>query len=125
AASADSRTLARELLRKEWLTAYQANQLLSGRGANLVLGQYILLERLGSGGMGQVFKARQQRMERVVGLKVILKEYVKEPQALSRFHREIQAMAQLSHPNIVRAFTANEVDGTCFYTMEFVEGTNL
>src|SRR5215472_3950098 len=87
----DSRALARELLQRGWVTPYQVNQLLQGRGAELVLGPYLLLERLGEGGMGQVFKARHQLMNRAVALKVIRKERLAHPDAVHRFHREIRA----------------------------------
>jgi serine/threonine-protein kinase len=121
----DPRALAGQLLRQGWLTAYQANQLLTGRADNLVLGQYVLLERLGAGGMGEVYKARHQRLDRIVALKVIRKDKVKDPVVLRRFRREIQAVAQLSHPNIVLAFDADEIDGTLFLSMEYVAGLDL
>src|SRR5262245_60506694 len=70
----DPKALARELIQRGWLTPYQANQLLNGRGQELVLGSYILLERLGEGGMGQVFKARHRSMGRVAAVKLIRKE---------------------------------------------------
>src|SRR5688500_12329162 len=70
----DPQGLAGELVRRGWLTPFQAELLLVGRGHELVLGQYTLLERLGEGGMGQVFKARHRLMDRVVALKVIRKE---------------------------------------------------
>src|SRR5262245_27686663 len=82
----DPRALARELLQRGWLTPYQANLFLQGRGGELVLGPYLLLERLGEGGMGQVFKARHQLMDRVVALKVIRKERLANPDAVQRFH---------------------------------------
>src|SRR5262249_23459458 len=69
----DPRALARELINRNWLSPYQVNQLFQGKGADLVLGSYVLMERLGEGGMGQVFKARHQKMDRVVALKVIRK----------------------------------------------------
>src|SRR5439155_24525615 len=69
----EPRALARQLLDRDWLTAYQMNQLFLGRGQDLVLGPYLLLERLGEGGVGQVFKARHLRMDRVVALKIIRK----------------------------------------------------
>src|ERR1700724_1906254 len=70
----DPTSLARELMQRGWLTPYQANQLLQGKGQELVLGSYILLERLGEGGMGQVFKARHRTLGRIAALKLIRKE---------------------------------------------------
>src|SRR5262245_51522660 len=70
----DARLLARELMNRGWLTAYQANQLLQGRGQSLQMGPYLLLERVGEGGMGTVFKARHDRMGRIVAIKVMRKE---------------------------------------------------
>src|SRR5262249_14294521 len=71
AQSPDMRALARELVKRGWLSPYQVNQVVRGRGKDLVLGVYHLLEPLGEGGMGQVFKARHTRMKRVVALKII------------------------------------------------------
>ncbi|MBY0521857.1 MAG: protein kinase [Gemmataceae bacterium] len=121
----DSRALAKVLMEREWLTAYQINQLLGGNGAKLVLGPYVLLERLGEGGMGQVFKARHRVMDRIVALKIIRKDYLNNSQAIARFQREIKAAAQLAHPNIVAAHDAGQVDDTWLFAMEYVEGTDL
>ncbi len=121
---ADARALAGELIRRSWLTPYQANQLLQGRGRELVLGSYVLLERLGEGGMGQVFKARNWKLGRVVALKVIRKDRLANPDAVRRFRREVQAAAALSHPNIVHAYDADEIDGTHLLVMECVEGAS-
>ncbi len=121
----DPRTLAGELVRRGWLTPYQVNQLFQGRAAQLVLGPFLLLERLGEGGMGQVFKARHRKLGRLVALKVIRKERLSHPDAVRRFRREIQAAAQLSHPNIVLALDADEHEGTHFFAMEYVQGTDL
>jgi eukaryotic-like serine/threonine-protein kinase len=123
--SAEPRALARDLLQRGWLTPYQVNQLLQGREQELVLGQYVLLERLGEGGMGQVFKARHQKLGRVVALKLMRKDRLDNLQAVRRFRREIQAAAQLTHPNIVLAFDADQVGDCHFFVMEFVEGTDL
>jgi serine/threonine protein kinase len=129
----DSRVLARTLLQRGWLTPYQVNQLLQGRGQELLLGPYLLLERLGEGGAGQVFKARHQKMGRVVALKLIRKELLADAEIVSRFYREIQVLSQLNHPNVVHAFDAGPlppargtpVPATHFLAMEYVEGTDL
>jgi WD40 repeat protein/tRNA A-37 threonylcarbamoyl transferase component Bud32 len=121
----DARGLARELLQRGWLTPLQANQLLQGRGADLILGPYIVLERLGEGGGGQVFKARHQKLGRAVALKLIRKELLTDAEVLGRFYREIQVVSQLDHPNVVRAYDAGPVGGTHFLAMELVEGTDL
>src|SRR5438105_4480946 len=84
----DPKALARELIRRDWLTAYQANQLLRGKGKELVLGSYVLLELLGAGGMGQVFKARHRTLERLCALKMIRPDRMASPDAVNRFLRE-------------------------------------
>src|SRR5262249_29519323 len=86
---------------------------------------YLLLERLGGGGMGEVFKAHHAKLGRVVALKLIRKELVASDNVLRRFLREMQAAAQLSHPNVVLAYDADRVGDTYFFTMEYVEGTDL
>jgi uncharacterized Zn finger protein (UPF0148 family) len=90
----DPHALARELVQRGWLTAYQAEQLLQGRGSELVLGEYLLLDRLGEGGMGEVFKARHRTTDRVVALKLIRKEALASADAVRRFQCEIRAAAQ-------------------------------
>ena len=105
--------------------SYQINQLFLGKADELALGQYILVDRLGEGGMGQVYKARHRALSRVVALKVIRKECLDNPNALPRFQREIRAVAQLAHPNIIHAFVAGQVNGTYYYSMELVDGTDL
>jgi serine/threonine protein kinase len=121
----EPRDLARELVRRGWLTPFQVNQLLQGRGDALLLGSYVLLEKLGEGGMGAVYKARNWKLGRVVALKVIRKERLNNETIIRRFRREIEAAAQLSHPNIAHAYDADEVAGTHFFVMEYVEGRNL
>src|SRR5262245_12377451 len=78
----EPRALAGELITRGWLTPYQINQLFQGNGAALELGQYLVLERLGEGGMGQVFKARHRHMDRVVALKLIRPELMADPRSL-------------------------------------------
>ena len=114
-----------ELLRRGWLTHFQLAELERGRGHGLVRGQYLLLESLGEGGMGRVFKARHRRMRRVVALKFIHKHLLTDPRAVQRFYREIEAVARLSHPNIATAFDAGEIDGTHYLVTEYVEGVDF
>jgi WD40 repeat protein/serine/threonine protein kinase len=121
----DPRKLARRLLDRGWLTRFQINQVAQGRTKDLVIGSYVVLDRLGEGGMGQVYKARHQHMNRVVALKVIRKEKLSHPDAVRRFYKEIQAAAQLSHPNIVLAFDAGQTGQTHFFAMEYIDGTDL
>src|SRR5262249_372355 len=97
----DPKAWARDLLHRAWLAPYQVNQLFRAGGANLVLGSYVLLEHLGEGGMGTVFKAKHQHLGRVVALKLMRKEWLAHRAAVQRFQREIRAAALLDHPNVV------------------------
>jgi serine/threonine protein kinase len=121
----DSRALARDLLDRNCLTVYQVNQLLCGRGPELVLGSFLLLRRLGDGGTGQVFQARHRAMDRLVALKVIRKELLADSEVVARFYRETEVVSQFNHPNVVRALDAGPIGATHFLAMEFVEGTDL
>ena len=125
AAFPEPRALAAELVRRGWLTPYQINQIFRGRADGLILGPYVVLERLGEGGMGEVFKAQHPKLGRVVALKLIRKERLVNPAAVRRFHREVQAAAQLEHPHIVRAFDAGQAGDLHYFVMEYVEGTDL
>ena len=89
------------------------------------LGRYVLLERIGRGGMGEVYKARDDRMGRVVAVKVLSHGAIISDETVARFRREVRAAAQLSHPNIVTAYDADEADGIHFLVMEYVDGTDL
>jgi serine/threonine protein kinase/WD40 repeat protein len=89
------------------------------------LREYHLQEKLGEGGMGAVFKAVHQRLRRTVAIKVLPPGRMKDPQAVARFEREMQAVGRLDHPNIVRATDAGEDKGIHFLVMEFVAGEDL
>lgn len=117
--------LARELVQKKKLTQFQAEQIYAGQGKSLTLGNYLILDKLGQGGMGLVLKAMHRRMERIVALKVMSQAGMRSPDAVQRFHREVKAAAKLNHPNIVTAYDADESNGTHFLVMEYVEGANL
>jgi eukaryotic-like serine/threonine-protein kinase len=89
------------------------------------LGKYRILSRLGAGGMGEVFKAVHQTMDRVVALKIMAPQLMQEARARARFQREVRSAARLAHPNIVIAHDADVATGHCFLVMEYVEGANL
>jgi serine/threonine-protein kinase len=121
----DARALGKEFLQRNLLTPYQVNQMLQGRGYDLLVGPYVLLERLGEGGAGQVFKARHAKMNRVVALKLIRKELLADAEVVGRFYREVQILGHLDHPNIVHAYDAGPAGVSHFLAMEYVEGTDL
>jgi formylglycine-generating enzyme required for sulfatase activity/serine/threonine protein kinase len=122
---ADAQALGQELLRRGLLTSYQLEALLGGNGAGLVLGPYRLLARLGRGGMGEVFKARHERLDRLAAIKLIRGDYLARPEAVVRFQREARAAARLQHPNVVTVYDAGQEGETHFIAMEYVEGTDL
>ncbi len=117
--------LAKELVYREWLTAFQVEQILAGNGPSLFLGSYVLIEPLGEGGMGRVFRARNWKLNRHVAIKVIREEQARQPGVVARFQREIRALGRVQHPNIVMAIDADFQPGSIWYAMEFVEGMDL
>ncbi|MCI0699841.1 MAG: bifunctional serine/threonine-protein kinase/formylglycine-generating enzyme family protein [Planctomycetia bacterium] len=122
----DAQALAREINRRGWLTVFQIKEIARGRGASLsIAGRYTLLDILGEGGMGRVYKAHDKRMDRAVAFKVIRKEKLSHPAASSRFETEIQALSAMDHPNVVKVYDAERVGDHHFYVMEFIDGTDL
>lgn len=121
----EPRNLCRELLQRGWLTPYQVNQLLQDPPGLLTLGSYLLLEKISESAMGDVFKARHQRMRRIVALQLIRADLLKTPGAVERFYEEVQAASALSHPNIVASYDAGPVGATHFFAMEYIEGIDL
>jgi eukaryotic-like serine/threonine-protein kinase len=119
------KTVARALVQKGLLTKFQAELLLVGRNTGFVLGQYRILDLLGQGGMGRVFKAEHIAMGRTVALKVLAPQHTKTEKARALFIREVQAAAKLMHPNIVTAHDANDIDGRHYLVMEYIDGPNL
>src|SRR5262245_5535253 len=102
----DSGKLGQELVERGILTGYQWKELAEGRGRELAISNYVVLEPLGKGGMGQVFRARDSVLRRVVALKLIRQDRLSSAQIAERFQREAQAAARLSHPNIVTIYHA-------------------
>jgi serine/threonine protein kinase len=121
----DGAAFGRWLVSSGVLTTYQLEAICTRNFAELRIGNYEILDRLGAGGMGTVFKARHRRMKRVVALKVLLRELARDEHFVQRFQREVETIARLSHPNIVMAFDADEAEVGHFLVMEFVDGRDL
>ncbi len=119
------RVVARTLVQLGLLTKFQAELLLAGRTKGFHLSQYRILDLLGEGGMGQVYKAVHLTMNRVVALKLLAPHLVSTARARDLFQKEVRAAARLIHPNIVTAFDANHIGDRHFLVMEFVDGPNL
>src|SRR5438105_4790899 len=119
------RVIARFLVEEGLLTRFQAENLLAGRTSGFVLGQYRILDEVGRGGMGRVFKAEHATMRRVVALKVLAAHLTRTERARQLFQREVRAAARLVHPHIVTAFDANEADDRCYLVLEYIDGPNL
>jgi len=124
------REVADELVAREMLTPWQAEQLLHGKHRGFFLGPYRLLDMLGSGNMGAVYLAEHEMMRRRCAIKVLPPKVSKrESSAVDRFYREAQSVAALDHPNIVRAYDVNQtyIDETKvhYLVMEYVDGQDL
>jgi len=117
--------LSERLVQTGQLTSYQAHALSSDETHPLQIGDYLILEPIGSGGMGTVYKAIHQRMKRIVALKVIRADLNHMPDRLKRFEREVQTAARLSHPNIVTAYDAGEEAGIHYLICEYIDGESL
>ncbi|MBB76396.1 MAG: hypothetical protein CMJ75_17965 [Planctomycetaceae bacterium] len=116
---------ARELVNQGKLTIFQARNIVAGGANRLVLGSYVILDKLGAGGMGTVYKAQHRRMKRVVALKVLPTAKMSKSSMVERFQREVEAAAKLDHPNVVTAHDADEHRGLHYLVMEYVDGFDL
>lgn len=120
-----SASLGSKLVEARKLTSFQATVLLEGDNDPLTLGEYVIQDRVGRGGMGTVYRAVHRRMKRVVAVKVLRQDIPHTDILLKRFLREVEVAAKLRHPNIVTAYDAGEQNGISFLVSEFVEGQNL
>jgi eukaryotic-like serine/threonine-protein kinase len=122
---AEPAEMASRLVNDGILTEYQAKQFLKGRPQVLTFGSYVILEFLGKGTMGKVYKASHRMMGRVVALKILEPRYITSTRSLARFQREMQLVGRLDHPNVIRAFDADRVGDCHFIAMEYIEGFTL
>jgi serine/threonine-protein kinase len=121
----DARELAERLVKDRVLTNYQVSRFLKNKSHGLLVGRYVILDRIGSGSMGRVYKAHHVLMDRVVALKIIAPEIVTNERVIARFQREMKLVGRLDHPNVVRAFDADQVGSVLYIVMEYVKGMSL
>jgi len=125
AQAGNPRSLAKELMAKGWLTPYQVNQLSQGRGSDLAVGPYRVLDRLGEGTLSRVFKVRHQTSGRPFAIKIFPRDSVVDKASLRRFADYVLAAQQLQHPLLVRTFTAPPGGDRLLLVMEHLEGIDL
>ena len=114
------------LIKKGYLTAEQLLKVQKGQaGGRKRIGDFELISKLGEGGMGSVFKARQLSMDRIIALKLLSKRIAKDPDFRERFVREARSVAKLNHPHIVTGIDVGASDGYCYFAMEYVDGESL
>lgn len=120
-----TQSLARQLIADGKATRFQVRAILAGASKGLRIGDYIVIDRIGSGGMGSVYKARHRVMKRIVALKLLPRAATNNPRLVQRFYREVEAAAALTHPNIVTAYDAGEFQGIHYLVSQFVDGLDL
>ena len=117
--------LSRALVKARKLTPYQAAAIYQNKSRGLLIGNYLILDKVGQGGMGMVFKARHRKLGRYGALKILPPSFTRDSGAVMRFRREFEAAGRLKHLNLVAAFDADEDRGVHFLVMDYVEGINL
>src|SRR5262249_50331685 len=117
--------LVRSVLKRSWLTPYQALEVFSGRGKRLFLGDYLLLDRVGTGATAHVYKARHLPSGSTVALKDLRTDLLSPEEARDCLDREGSAGTRLSHPNLLKVYGAFRKKDSHFLVREFVEGIDL
>jgi serine/threonine-protein kinase len=117
--------VSQQLVNSGAITTYQAEALQADTPLPVRYGDYAIIERIGEGGMGVVYKARRSGEFRIVALKVLPAELTRSADAVRRFRREVEAASSLSHPHIVAALDSGEENGAYYYVMEYVPGDDL
>ena len=114
-----------DLIESKLLTKFQVEQILAGKGDSLTFGKYIIQEKLGAGGMGQVYKAYYPEVAKLVAIKVILSQGKLDTESIKRFEREVKASEKLVHPNIIAVLDSGSFKGQLFMVMELIQGKDL
>jgi serine/threonine-protein kinase len=117
--------LLQSLIRRGWLTEFQMTGIYGNNLSYLMCGQYLLLDQIGRGGMGTVFKARHRRIGKLAAIKLMQLDMSYAQELAQRFMREAQVLGQMSHPNLVSLYDVGESGGQPFLVMEYVEGIDL
>jgi eukaryotic-like serine/threonine-protein kinase len=117
--------LAVQMLEAHLLTKYQASHLLAGRTQGFFFENYVVLDRIGRGSMGKVYKAKDRRLGRHVALKILRRDLTNTPKLVARFKREGSAGARLEHPNVVRTYDLGKWRDLYYIVFEYIEGVNL
>ena len=107
------------------ITEYQAEKFKAGKASDIYFGDYVVIDKLGQGGMGTVLLAKHRRMDRQVAIKVLPVTVLESKDAVARFYQEVKVAAQLTHPSIVHAYDAGEHHGFHYLVMEYVPGHDL
>src|SRR5262249_26743984 len=121
----DEEKLAKELVRQQKLTRFQATAIFRRQSRGLRFGDYIVVDKLGSGGIGQVFRSENRRTGQTVALKLLRASYTKSKKAVARFYRGAETGARLKHPNLVSVCEAGEWQGLHFLVMELIDGRDV
>ena len=121
----DSKDMAALMVRDAVLSRFQADQLLAGKWRGFYVGKYRVIERIGIGGMGQVYLAEHRTMKRRYAIKVLPRAKSADPASLERFEREARAGGSIDHPNIVRAYDKDQDGDLHYLVMDFVDGCSL
>lgn len=121
----DSLALAQRLVKEQVLTEYQVKRFLNNKPHGLIVGRYVIQDRVGSGSMGRVYRAHHLMMDRYVALKIIAPELIANEKVVARFQREMRLVGRLDHPNVIRAFDADQINKILYIVMEFAQGQSL
>ena len=113
------------LVKDGHITQYQCDKFNAGEASEIHFGDYVVIDKLGQGGMGTVLLAKHRRMERQVAIKVLPVTILESKDAVARFYQEVKVAGQLTHPNIVHAYDAGEHMGFHYLVMEYVKGHDL